>query len=170
MDSHTLKLAGGAFYDGLYLDGSNNAETLKGSNISDCTVRDFTLIGGYEDCIDCVRGSNYAFIGGSLIAGQKTRTFVTLKGGIDGVVLSDITMSGKCKWWWDISLGDHTIYNQGRLLNQKNIVISNVRKVAPVRKVRILVIDCERPTITDSNAVVIKVPRIVAWMLMRMKK
>lgn len=169
-DTHKLKLEWNKEYSGLVLDGTGYAETLKASAGENITVRDFSIIGGYEDCIDCVQGTNYTFADGSLLAGPKTRTFITLKGGINGVILKNLVLSGKCRWPWDISLGDHTIYNKGKLMNQQNILIEDVRRTDPKRRVRVLVLDSEAPVVINSSVMIIKVPRWIVWLLMKLKR
>lgn len=157
-DTHTLKMESDTVYENIFLNGTKDAETIKGSNIQNAVLKKFDIIGGYEDCIDCVRGNNYVFEEGILRTSPKTRVFITLKGGIDGVEMKNLLLIGRTKFPWDISLGDHTIYNKGRLMNQKNILISDVSRYDK-KPVRILVMDSARPEVRDSRVRFIRIPK-----------
>jgi len=154
-------------YNDIHVDGIGHAEAIKGSNKANVNVFNFTAIGGYEDVIDCVRGKSYAFVDGELSTGPNTRTFITLKGGINGVLLKNLTLVGDCKYPWDISLGDHTIYNKRKLLNQKKIVMRGVRR-ANGKPIKILVLDSEVPD-CDFPVKIYRLPkfllRIWFWIL-----
>lgn len=160
-DTHTYVLRSHTLSRDLTLDGTKDAETIKGSDLVDSGAVGFDIIGGYEDCIDCVRGTNYLFANGRMRTSEKTRTFITLKGGIDTIVLRDLLLVGSCKYPWHISLGDHTIYNNGGLMNQRNIVIDNVNRPNG-KKVWIFCLDSQRPRVYRGNYGVIKVPKFLA--------
>jgi hypothetical protein len=167
MDTHAFVLESGRHYSGLTIDGIGFSEAVKGSNLVDTTVEDLYAIGGDEDCIDCVRGSNYTFRDVRLVS-SGTNTFITLKGGIDGCILEDVTLLGDTKYPWDVSLGDHTIYNKGRLMMQKNIILRNVRR-ADDKPVRVFVMDSEPPTVENSNVRIYRVPKLLVklWFLVK---
>jgi hypothetical protein len=168
-DTHKYTLKNNVKASNLNLDGSDCAETIKGSNLSNSGVVEFDIIAGYEDGIDCVRGSNYLFKEGSIRASDFTRTFITLKGGIKGYTLRNLELDGEPSLPWDISIGDHTIYNKGELLNMEDGLISGVYH-ASGRKVRIFVLDGEVPVCEFGKYKVIKVPRFVAKLWMKLLK
>lgn len=170
-DTHAIKLYdNNTSYTDLFADGTNFAEALKVSNLSDIKVSNFELIGGWEDCIDCVRGNNMIFYGGILISSKHTKTFVTAKGGIDGFILRNIELRKRPKWFWDISLGDHTIYNDmGDTTMMKNVVIDNVWR-DDNKKVTILCLWCERPELLNGNYKLIMVPKFLVKILFGFKR
>lgn len=157
MDTNKFMLESGATHLSLNIDGRGFSEAIKGSNVKDVKVCGFEAFGGDEDCIDCVRGMGYKFESGKLYSGQS-RTFITAKGGIDGFVLKDIELIGNTRWFWDISLGDHTIYyNQGDESVMKNILIDSVRR-ADGKPVTILCLLSEKPKVTNGKYRIIKPP------------
>lgn len=169
MDSHKVKLydSNHTYYN-ITANGIGYSEALKLSNLHNVEVIGFNLIGGYEDCVDCVRGSNLSFTDGYLYNGDA-RVFVTAKGGIDGFVLKDVLLLGRPKWW-DISLGDHTIYNDaGDNGIMKNVVIDNV-SADTNRKVTVLCLWCERPELKNGNYRLIMVPKFLVKILFWYRK
>jgi len=168
MDTHGYVLKDGLVESGLYVRSGEYSEALKGSNLKASGAIGFNVVGGEEDGIDCVRGSGYWFSDGVIEAGNRTRTFVTLKGGIDGVVLKDVELVGKCRWPWQVSLGDHTIYNKGRLMGMRGVVLDGVRR-GDGKAVWVLVLDCEKPECRNGKYRVVKVPKWLVWLFMKLK-
>lgn len=168
MDTHKYILKDGSIESGLVLDGSGFSETIKGSNLTGSGVDGFNIIAGNEDGIDCVRGSDYKFSGGVIKSGPKTRTFITAKGGINGLLLKDIVLCGKTTWWRDIGLGDHTIYNKGKMMGMRNVTIDNVTR-ADGGKVNVLVLDCKKPNCINGRYRVIRLPRFLVKIFMMIK-
>ena len=163
-DTHKHKLVSHERLSDVDIDGTGYSEAIKGSNITDVVVRNFSAKGGNEDCIDIVRGSDYLFHHGRLEA-NGCRTFITIKGGVDGVVMSEIVLTGKPKWFWDISLGDHTIYgwDAGKC---KEIKFNHIRHESG-KPVRILVLNSEVPLWVDDydNYKIYKVPKLLVRLL-----
>lgn len=160
-DTHKIKLteSNRSYIIDKSVCGDGYAEALKLSNLENVSVSVTLITGGYEDCIDIVRGKNYNIHNSALRSGNKTRTFITAKGGIDGLVLENLLISGKTSFFWDISLGDHTIYNDidSDLPVMKNVTINNVKRVNG-KKVRILCLYCENPKLVNGKYTLIKIP------------
>ena len=168
MDTHKHILTDRVIDFGLVLDGTGFSETIKGSNLTNSGASEFNIVAGNEDGIDCVRGSGYEFSNGVIKSGPRTRTFITAKGGIDGLVLKDIILHGKTRWWRDIGLGDHTIYNKGKLMGMKNVVIDNVTR-ADGKRVNVFVLDCKKPNCINGRYRVIRLPRFLVKIFMMIK-
>jgi hypothetical protein len=168
MDTHKHVLTSGKIETGLDLDGTGYSETIKGSNMEQTGAIGFSIIAGNEDGIDCVRGTDYTFTNGVIESRSNTRTFITAKGGIDGLLLKDILLAGKTKWWRDIGLGDHTIYNKGKLMGMRNVVIDNVRR-SDGKKVNVFVMDCDKPKCVNGRYRVIKLPKLLVKLFMKIK-
>lgn len=83
-----IVLAGGPL-----LDGQDYDDALKFSNCRGVVVRDRTILGGREDCIDINRGE-YLYLH-DLNLHPKGKYAVTIKGGAKVVALTDILISGK---------------------------------------------------------------------------
>lgn len=146
------------------IDGRGFREAVKGSNlqysgISASESRPVVIIGAKEDCIDVVRGSDYIFKNLVLVSKKDSpsRSFVTAKGGINGLVLSNIVLVGSHRWWGDIRLGDFHDYYADDPTPDSAILLDNV-KHASGRKVRVLVLNSEKPTMLGDNFRCIKVP------------
>jgi hypothetical protein len=159
------------------------SEALKGSNLINAMIRDFYVFGGYEDGVDFVRGVNYTVQDGVIEAEsvltpvkegspnrrpRRTQTFITIKGGVTGYTLRNLLLKGRRSFWWDISIGDHTIYNKGKLLDTRDGVIDNVRRVDGKRVV-ILVLDGKKPVCSNGRYRVIKVPRWLVKVYFKIK-
>ena len=168
MDTHKHTLTNGKVSAGLILDGSGYSETIKGSNLSESGAAVFDIVAGDEDGIDVVRGEDYLFEDGRIDAGKSTRCFITAKGGIDGLIIRDVTLFGKTRWWRDIGLGDHTIYNKGNLMDMKNVLIDNVRR-SDGKPVKILVLDCDKPICTNGKYCVVKIPKLLVKLFLKIK-
>ena len=166
-DSHFYKLDDGQVLVGQSFPFNPCSETIKGSNIS-AQVESCVVNGGTEDCVDFVRGGPYTIRGCTLRAGAKTRTFITAKGGIDGLLVKDVILSGRTKWKSDIRLGDHTIYNKRKLLKMRDVVIDNVCR-DDGKPVRVLVLDCEKPLCVNGKYKVVRVPKVLVWLFMLIK-
>lgn len=160
-DTHKFKVPHSHWLEsGLDLDGRGHAETFKSSNLSDVTCLDFSFRAGDEDAIDVVRGSSITFKDGLIEShlDAPCRTFITIKGGVYGVVLENIVLRGDSIFPWQISFGDHTIYHdQGDRAFTSKIEISNVRRENGKRVV-ILCMLAERPMLSNGDYRIIKVP------------
>lgn len=166
MDTHYRVMTDGETVWNESFPFNSKSETIKGSNIS-CNVHGCTVRGGVEDCIDFVRGGKYKIEESRLIAGPRTRAFITAKGGIDGLLVKNVWLEGKVRWC-DINLGDHTIYNKRKLMGMKNVVLDGVRRVDG-KPVKVRVWDCEKPVCINGNYKVVVIPkwlvRIYMWIL-----
>lgn len=139
------------------LDGTGYSETIKASNHSNVGIVCSGLIKcGFEDCVDIVRGYKYNLSGGTYLIEDNTRTFITIKGGVKDIHIHDIRLIGKPSFFWDISLGDHTIYNDSapHLPPVREIYINNVKRYSDLTfkerlPVRILVFHSKVPVIKD---------------------
>jgi len=167
-DTHAVTLQSGKVFMAVNADGRGFSEALKGSNLRDAGAHGFHLVAGDEDGIDCVRGSNYSFRDGVIESTPLTRTFITLKGGIQGATLQNIRLKKRCRYPWDISLGDHTIYNRRRLMRQSGVVIDNVWR-DDGRPVRILVMDSEKPMCSRGEYRIYRIPTLLVriWMFFK---
>jgi hypothetical protein len=167
-DSHAYKMSTDEFVFGRTIRGEEHAEAVKFSNIENASITNCVIIGGYEDCIDMVRGRNYQIFHCDLKSSAKTRTFITAKGGIENLIISKCTFWGPIKYPWDISLGDHTIYNKGKLMNMNKVLLRKLKRTDSNRKVRVLALDCNNIT-HDDTVTLIKVPKLLVKLLMKLK-
>lgn len=140
-------------------EGTNPADysdILKFSNCSDIIVSNCTILGGKEDCIDAVRGSNYSF-NNTVLA--PVHNGITLKGSIDRVEVVNVhfTSHGKdC----DIELGQYDNYWYVGRAPTRNVTIADTN-AADGKPLVVKVWDAEVPTVTGSNVKIVKVPKLV---------
>lgn len=171
IDTHHTFLKSNRILADRQCDGTTYAEAIKGSNHHHTGIQRFRAYSGREECIDVVRGRFYQFVEGTLMSNQPTRgrTFITIKGGVNGCLLHNLMLYGKTRWPWDISLGDHTIYgyDTGPCTN---IVINHVRHEDPLKKVTILVLHSHVPKCLNGNYRIIKVPKWIVKLLFWIKK
>lgn len=135
-----------------------DAETIKLTHCKDFRLSNKKADGCREDVLDIVKGRRIEISDCQFTSDKRTRVFITAKGGINGLHLKNITLKGVCRWPWDYSLGDWTLYNHNpKRPPMSNVVIENNRHESG-RKIRVLVLFCETPEIIDSNIRLIRVP------------
>jgi len=165
-DIHKMILESNMVYDGLELDGTGFDETIKLSNLRDVIVKNGSFKGGSEDVVDIVRGYDLEIRDSSLEA-NGCRSFLTIKGGAQQVVLENLILKGEPKGFlfgllkWDISIGDHTIY--GYSAGVTKVLINRV-KHADGRRVRIARLHGEVDWVAG-NYKVIKFPKWLVKLL-----
>lgn len=149
---------------GLFIDSWENPNTvsiyddiMKFSNCTDVTVTGVFVLGGKEDCIDVVRGSNYLFTNLTLL---PLVNGITIKGGVYNAVLKDINFENVGKDY-SIELGQFDNYwNPGRE-STRWVKIENVRS-ANGKKIKVRVWDATTPIVINSPDVVVKkIPKFI---------
>jgi hypothetical protein len=146
------------------IDANGVAEGLKLSYCSNVKVINCTIIGGYEDCVDIVRGSNILFKNCKFIA-KNTKHHFTIKCMVAGVQIIDCEfvnefnnlLDGAC-----VDLGNWADYDVEDLPKTKNIEISNC-KLINFRKYKKIIsrrIYAESPLVSNTHGFVLKIPQI----------
>lgn len=110
------------------IDGLGVAEGLKLSFCRNVKVIDSVIIGGYEDCVDIVRGENIIFENCQFIANNGTKQHITCKGGAKNVTFKDCKFVGSFRHWWDgacIDLGNWGDYDDVVRPKVRNVSIIN---------------------------------------------
>lgn len=151
-------LAPGEDIVGETIDGTGRREALKGSQLEHNIIARCRLIGGYEDCLDIVRGYKVNIEDCQMIAGDRTRTHITLKGGMHTVTLRRITFFGRTRWPWDVSLGDWTGYDMVKRPPMGNVALDSLRH-NDGRPVRVLCRYTEKPQVLGGTVRLIRFPR-----------
>lgn len=96
-------------------------EALKFSDCHYVWVRNCTLIGGHEDALDVVRGSNLIFENVHFIS--RGARAATIKGGVDTAYFIDCKFTGSAATGAFIELGDWTDYDKVSRSPTRNIHI-----------------------------------------------
>ena len=132
-------------------------DVLKFSNCEDITVVGLTIPGGTEEAVDAVRGSNYQFVGLTLIAnGQGS---MCLKGSIDGYLVHDCEVENGTDY--GIELGQFDNYWYPGRKPTRNGKLSQVRS-PDGKQVLVKLYDAEVPEIENSCVQIKKVP-VLIW-------
>lgn len=134
------------------------SDILKFSNCNNITVKDCTIEGGKEDCIDAVRGNNYTFTDTAL---APKHNGITLKGSINGYTIKDVTFATHGKDC-DIEVGQYDNYWYIGRKPTRNGLIENVQSTDG-KPLVIKLWDATKPNIVNSNVKVIKMPIFVWW-------
>lgn len=141
-----------------YIDGRGFREGAKGSRVEGVTWAGKSVVGGFEDCIDIVRGRDITLRDCVLyiFPEARTRTHLTAKGGIQGLHLQRLTFWGSPRWW-NISWGDWTDYDRvPRPLSRGLIIEDCVRRDG--RPITVLCRWAERPTVIRSRVRLLALP------------
>ena len=155
------------------IDGSGVAEGLKLSFCKNVEVIDSTIVGGYEDCVDIVRGENIKFKNCNFISKNKTKQHITCKCGAKNVTFENCNFVGSFRNWWNgacIDLGNWGDYDDVKRPKVRNVSIVNckLKNVAfPILYRRLY---SNTPTVKNSNGFGLKVPNIFVkafWFLQR---
>lgn len=140
-------------------EGTNPAEysdILKFSNCENITVKSCVILGGKEDCIDAVRGSNYNFETLSL---SPKHNGITLKGSINGANIVNVEFQSHGKDC-DIELGQYDNYWYIGRPPTRNVKIIDTKSVDG-KPVTVKIWDAETPQVTDSNVKIVKIPKFI---------
>lgn len=164
IEAELINATGATLYD----------EALKITHSLDITVSNKTLIGGTEDCLDCVRTGKLSVSNCIMNASKHTRVFITDKGGGTEHIYTDIILDGKTRWPWDLSFGDWTNYN-----SQKDwppldtVILDNVRRTNGKRVV-VLQLYCNKIVKKNGTKAFIINLRLIAplwfWIKRRISK
>ena len=125
-DTHLFTVdSGGRTFRDLSLDakGEDYSEAFKSSNHSNVRVVDSLIIGGVEDCIDLVRGSNFLF-SNCTIDCSGSKQAVTVKAGFENLWFKDCSFVGSPKTAYIVA-GQYSDYNFCGDLVTKDIRIDN---------------------------------------------
>lgn len=132
------------------------SDILKFSNCTNVNVTNCTILGGKEDCIDAVRGSNYHITDSTLTPEYNG---VTMKGSIDGIEISNVGFT-KHGTDCDIEFGQFDNYWYIGRKPTRNISILDTNALDG-KPLVVKVWDAEAPAVFNSNVKVIKIPKFI---------
>lgn len=159
--------------DSCVIDGAGVAEGLKLSFCRNVRVLNTTIIGGYEDCVDIVRGSNITFENCKFISSKKTKQHITCKGGAQGVSFINCQFINAFRHWWNgacIDLGNWTDYDDVDRPKTRNILIKNCKLSGVLFPVLYRKLYSECPKVYGSNGLGFSIPGIfvkIFWFIQR---
>lgn len=149
------------------ISASALSEALKFSKCRQVLVEHCRIVGGYEDCLDIVRGCRYTFRECEFVAGKDTQYHATIKGGVDEVHFDHCRFAGKVSAH-SVDLGNWTDYDIVDRPETRNVFFYNCVWDRPST---IRTIHASRPTLVFcDNARLVKWPKILVrgfWFVRR---
>jgi hypothetical protein len=144
------------------INGQGVSEGLKLSFCRNVEVEKCTILGGYEDCVDIVRGENISFKKCTFIS-QNTKQHITAKGGIKNLSFIDCTFVNSFSKFYDgacIDLGNWTDYDDVDRPMVRDILIENCEIKDVGLRVLYRRLYAENPIVRNCQGFGLKVPRL----------
>tara|TARA_B110000444_G_C18801600_1_gene577755 strand:+ start:978 stop:1652 length:675 start_codon:yes stop_codon:yes gene_type:complete len=113
--------------DSCTIDGRGVSEGLKLSFCRNVSVKNSCILGGYEDCVDIVRGENIFFENCTFIS-QNSAQHITCKSGVRNVNFINCKFVNPVRNWWNgacIDLGNWSDYDDADRPKVRNVNITN---------------------------------------------
>ena len=157
-----------------FIDANGVAEGLKLSHSNNVTIRNTTVVGGYEDCVDIVEGSNIIFERCVFIA-DNTKHHFTIKSNSKNIKIIDCTFMESFKWVFDgalVDMGNWSDYDVKELPKTKGVSIINCKLVDIPWWKRILTrrLYAENAIIKNTNGFNLKVPNFIVKCFWRLRR
>ena len=145
------------------IDANGVAEGLKLSYCHDVHVKNSTIIGGYEDCVDIVRGGDITFDRCRFIS-NNTKHHFTIKCNVSNVSIFNCEFVNEFRNVFDgacVDLGNWSDYDVRDLPKTRDIHILNNRltNMRPHKRILARTIHAEAP-VTSGPGVVLRVPNM----------
>ena len=144
------------------IDANGAAEGLKFSYVHDVIVKRCTIIGGYEDCVDIVRGGDIFFEECVFIA-NKTKHHFTIKCDVSNVEIKNCIFRNNFNRWWDgacVDLGNWGSYNTEFMPTTRDIKITDctLENISWWKKILTRRIYAENPEVINTDGYNLKIP------------
>ena len=151
------------------IDGRAASEGLKLSFRSNVYVRGCLIFGGYEDCVDIVRGNDIVFDDCTFMS-MNSKQHITIKGGAHNIIIKDCLFVNKYRKWYDgacLDLGNWTNYDIVKRPRVRNITINNC-KTFDTGSILARILYSDPPQVINTEGNILRVPRLVTnlfyWM------
>lgn len=154
------------------IDGTMHSEGLKISFGHNIVVKNSTIIGGYEDCIDIVRGANITFQNCKIIS-NNTRQHVTVKGGARNITFDQCEFINRFEKFYNgaiIDIGNWTNYDIVKRPKVRNLSIINCKLTNIKFKLLARVLYGLKPTVKSTNGFIFKIPSIITRLFFTLRK
>lgn len=148
------------------INGSGVSEGLKLSFCRNVYVDNCTIFGGYEDCVDIVRGENITFKNCKFIS-QKSKQHITAKGGVKNLSFINCTFVNSFSKFYDgacIDLGNWTDYDDVDRPMVRNVLIQDCRMDNVATPILYRRLYSETPKVKNSSGFKFNIPKIFVKM------
>ena len=155
------------------IDAGPVAEGLKLSYCHDVVVKNCTIIGGYEDCVDIVRGGFMLFEGCKFVS-KNTKHHFTIKCNASNITIKDCVFVNDFKKIIDgafVDLGNWSDYDVADLPKTKEIYIVDykLKNISWYKKIISRRLYADNPVIRG-DGIVLKIPKLFVWLFWKFKR
>lgn len=176
-DDNALGLGGTTrkcLIDSCRIDACGVAEGLKLTHISNVTIRNTTIIGGYEDCVDIVRGDNILFEN-CIFAAKGTKHHFTIKCESRDIKIKDCTFKNDFNNAWDgalVDMGNWSNYDKKDLIKTKNIQIINCKleNISWWKRILTRRLYSKNASTTNTQGFNLKIPNFIVKLFWRLRR
>ena len=145
------------------IDGRGCAEGLKISFGYNIHVENCIIHGGYEDCVDIVRGANISFKNCKFIS-YNTKHHFTIKGGCKNITIDDCEFINDFSKWYDgaiIDIGNYSNYDQYKRPKVRHVSVKNCRLTNIKFKLLSRILYGNKLNVVNTEGFNFKVPGII---------
>jgi len=156
------------------IDANGVAEGLKLSYMHDVKVKNSIIIGGYEDCVDIVRGGRIVFEDCTFIS-NNTKHHFTIKCQVDDVKIVNCIFRNNFSKIWDgafVDMGNWGTYNLEDIPKTKNIQIIDCifENVSWWKRILTRRLFAENAIVKNTKGFNLKIPKIFVKIFWHHKK
>ena len=155
------------------IDAGPVAEGLKLSYCSDVIVKNCTIIGGFEDCVDIVRGGFMIFENCRFVS-KNTKHHFTIKCNASNITIKDCVFVNDFNKLIDgafVDLGNWSDYDVDDLSRTKDIYIIDYKfeNVSWYKKIIARRLHAESP-VNRGNGYILRIPRLFVWLFWKLRR
>ena len=155
------------------IDAGPVAEGLKLSYCSDVIVKNCTIIGGFEDCVDIVRGGFMIFENCRFVS-KNTKHHFTIKCNASNITIKDCVFVNDFNKLIDgafVDLGNWSDYDIDDSPRTKDIYIIDYKfeNVSWYKKIIARRLHAETPA-NRGNGYILRIPRLFVWLFWKLRR
>ena len=155
------------------IDAGPVSEGLKLSYCHDVIVKDCTIIGGIEDCVDIVRGGFMLFENCRFVSNNSKHHF-TIKCQVSNITIKDCVFVNDFRTLIDgalVDLGNWSDYDVIDLPKTKDIYIVDYKleNISWYKKIISRRLYADNPVIRG-DGIVLKIPRLLVWLFWKLRR
>lgn len=155
------------------IDAGPVAEGLKLSYCHDVIVKNCTIIGGFEDCVDIVRGGFMIFENCRFVS-KNTKHHFTIKCNAYNITIKDCVFVNDFNKLIDgafVDLGNWSDYDVDDLPKTKDIYIVDCKfeNVSWYKKIISRRLYAETPVVRGTGFI-LKIPRLFVWLFWKLRR
>jgi|TARA_Y100000289_G_scaffold19707_1_gene19039 hypothetical protein len=146
------------------IDANGASEGLKLSWCRDVLVENCTIIGGYEDCVDIVKGRDITFRNCKFIA-KNTKHHFTIKCMASNIIIKDCEFINNFNHVYDgacVDMGNWSLYDTEDLKKTQGVIIQNcsLKNMSWYKKILTRRIYAKSAIIKQTSGFNLKIPRL----------